>query len=50
MLESKVDAVEKNSQKEKLFKKLMEGRDGLENCKIFIYNELTLKRVNKMPV
>ena len=50
MLESKADAVEKNSQEEKLFEKFMESRDGLENCKMFIYNELTLRRVNKTPV
>jgi len=38
MLESKVDAVEKNSQKERLFEKFMESQDRPENCKIFICN------------
>jgi hypothetical protein len=50
MLESKADAVERSTQKERLFKKFMEGRDGLENCNVFIHNELTLKRINKTPV
>ena len=50
MLESKVDAVERSTQKERLFKKFMEGRDRSENCKMFIYNELTSKRINEMPV
>jgi hypothetical protein len=47
MLESKANAIEKGNQKESLFEKFMGSQYGTKNCKLFIYNELSPKRINK---
>jgi hypothetical protein len=50
MLESKVDAIEKSTQKERLFEKFMGSWRRTGNCKAFVYNELSNHSINKMLV
>lgn len=50
MFESKVDAVERDNWKEGPLEKFMKSRNGSENRKMFVHNELSLRRIARVPV